>query len=354
EHQHDTGGQDSRLPRRAVRRRQGREVLRPQGVPRPLVVHARGDRALHLRGAADLGHVPEPVVRAEHDAGALRGRLRAPPGRHGLRRLQLLAGAVLRGARRAAHAADPPLVGPALRRRDHRPHGPGVPDRGVPQAPRVQLGHRLGAGRAGPGRRLHRLLAPRRPALGQRPAHHPGRHPLDPGGRLLHLLLHVRRGVPRRGDHPEALHRPRDAHPRRADRPDRRPPRAAGAAQAHPVPRPGPQEHQRGRLPAVPRVHRQGRRVLLHRLRRGRAHRGVRDDQPDLELRALRPVPDLRRHPARLVHRLRRRRPAPDAGLDPAAGHGHRGHPHRVRDLRPHALAQRAPARAGPAGPDGG
>ena len=44
-------------------------------------------------------------------------------------------------------------------------------------------------------------------------------------------------------------------------------------------------------------------------------------DQPDLELRPVRPLPGLGGYPARLVHRLRRRRPAPDpAGLGVRAG----------------------------------
>ena len=58
-------------------------------------------------------------------------------------------------------------------------------------------------------------------------------------------------------------------------------------------------------------------------------------DQPDLELRPVRPLPRLGRHPARLVHRLRRRRAAPrPAGLG-------------VRALRLHAVAEHPrPARS--------
>ena len=42
------------------------------------------------------------------------------------------------------------------------------------------------------------------------------------------------------------------------------------------------------------------------------AHRGAGHDQPDLDVRPVRPLPGHRRLPARLVHGLRRRRPAPD------------------------------------------
>ncbi len=50
--------------------------------------------------------------------------------------------------------------------------------------------------------------------------------------------------------------------------------RARLRAQAHAVPRAGPDEQQRRRLPLHAGVHRQGRRVLLHRLRRHRPGRG--------------------------------------------------------------------------------
>ena len=77
----------------------------------------------------------------------------------------------------------------------------------------------------------------------------------------------------------------------------------------------------------------QGRRLLLHRLRRHHPGRSDRYDQPDLELRTLRSIPRLGRNPARLVHRLRRRRPASHPlGLG-------------VRDLRLHAVAEHLRAR---------
>ena len=56
-----------------------------------------------------------------------------------------------------------------------------------------------------------------------------------PGGRHLHVVLHVRRGVPGRRDHPAALHGPHPADPGAAAGPDRRAHAAAGLPQAHAV-----------------------------------------------------------------------------------------------------------------------
>ena len=102
----------------------------------------------------------------------------------------------LRHPRRPAHAPDPPLGGAAVRRR-HRPaHAAHLLHGRVPQAARAQLGHRLRAVHPRHGRGLHRLLASRRPALRQRPAHHrrPGQG--HPDHRHLDLLPALRRRVP--------------------------------------------------------------------------------------------------------------------------------------------------------------
>ena len=101
-------------------------------------------------------------------------------------------------------------------------------------------------------------------------------------------------------------------------------------------PGPGRTEQERRRLPAAAGLHGQGRRLLLHRLRRHWSCVGATvADQPDLEVRALRPVPGVGRHPARLVHRLDRRRAAAVARLL------------RVHAAGLHRLAQRAAAGAG-------
>ena len=89
-----------------------------------------------------------------------------------------------------------------------------------------------------------------------------------------------------------------------------RAPHADGDQQAHAVRRPRPHEQQRRRLPDDAGLHVEDGRVPLHHVRRDRAHRLAVHDQPDLELRTVRPVPRLGGHAARLVHRLRRRRAA--------------------------------------------
>ena len=200
--------------------------------------------------------------------------------------------------------------------------------RRVPQAARAQLGDRLPAAAARHPRGLHRLLAARRPALRHR---HPRRrrlHEGDPGRRHLHVVLPLRRRVPRRVDHPAALHRPRAADPGPAARPDRRPHAAARLPQAHAVARPRPHRGERRRLPDAPGLHRQGRRLLLHRLRRHRPHGWPAVDQPGVEVRPLRPDEGDRRLAARLVHGLARR---------PAAHHARLGD----GDLRLHDLVER-------------
>ena len=215
------------------------------------------------------------------------------------------------------HPPDPPLGGADVHRGDHRAHVPGVLHRRVPQAARDQLGHRLGPRPAGAHRGLRRLLAARRPAVRHRPARQPRASCRShPGHRVLPRLLRLRR---------------RRSRARRSSRGCTRvhilllPAILVGLftahivpglrAEAHPVPRAGPHQRERRRLPGDAGLRRQGRWLLLHRLRRHRADLGAGDDQPDLGLRPLRPVPGDRRLPARLVHGLRRRRAAAAARL---------------------------------------
>ena len=227
--------------------------------------------------------------------------------------LRLHARHLLRRARRPAHAPDAPLGRDDLRRLDDGAPAPRVLHRRVPQAARAQLGDRLPAAAARHARGLHRLLAARRPALRHR---HPRRgrlHQVDADRRHVHVVPALRRRVPRRGDHPPPLHRARAADPRPAAGADHRPHAAARLPQAHPVARPRPHQGERRRLPDAPGLHGQGRRLLLHRLRRGRPHGRSAVDQPGVEVRALRPVQGDRGLPARLVHGLARRRAADHA-----------------------------------------
>ena len=82
---------------------------------------------------------------------------------------------LLRRPRRPADAADPPLGGDALHRRDDGPPAAGLLHRRAPQAARAQLGDRRAAAAARHARGVHRLLAARRPALRHR---HPRRRRL--------------------------------------------------------------------------------------------------------------------------------------------------------------------------------
>ena len=144
-----------------------------QGVPRPLVVHARRDRAVVVRGPAADRRVPDPLVRAEHVGVDVPGHLPPAARRPDVRRLRLDAAHLLRRPRRAAGAADAPLGRDALRRRDDDPPDAGGVHRRLPQAPRAELGDRQHPAAARDHRGLHRLLAARRPALRHRPRRRP-------------------------------------------------------------------------------------------------------------------------------------------------------------------------------------
>ncbi|CAA9320490.1 MAG: Ubiquinol-cytochrome C reductase, cytochrome B subunit, partial [uncultured Nocardioidaceae bacterium] len=160
------------LRRRALRPR-GLDAEEPaQGLPGPLVLHARRDRAVELRRPAPHRRAPHPLVRPEHGRDRVRGRLRAAARHLHVACVRLGARHLLRGPRRAAAAADAPLGGDDLHRLDVRAPAPGVLHRRLPQAAGVQLGDRLPPAAPGQPRGLHRLLPPRRPAVGHR---HPGR-----------------------------------------------------------------------------------------------------------------------------------------------------------------------------------
>ncbi len=82
--------------------------------------------------------------------------------------------------------------------RDDDPPAAGLLHRRAPQAARAELGDRRAAAAPRHPRGVHRLLAPRRPALRHR---HPRRRRLHQGAadrRHLHVVLPLRRRVPRR------------------------------------------------------------------------------------------------------------------------------------------------------------
>ena len=218
------------------------------------------------------GHVPDVLVRPERRA---RSSTTAPTCRCRASRCPRPTGPTLdisfdvRGGliiRQIHHwAALLFIVG------DHGAHVPGVLHRRVPQAARDQLGDRhrccrcSRSSRASPATRCPDDLLSGTGLRARR-----GLHAVDPGDRLLRLVLRLRRRVPGRDDHPPPVHRARAAAAGHHRRPVHRAHPAGVRAQAHPVPRPGPHQRQRRRLPADAGLHRQGRRLLLHRLRRHR------------------------------------------------------------------------------------
>ena len=163
------------LDRRPARRRRFRSHRAQQGLPRPLVVHARRAGALLLHRPRAHRHVPDVLLRRQSAGGDLRRQLRAAARRRDDRRLPVGARPQLRRPRRARHAPDPPLGRAAVPGVARRAHGPGLLHRRVPPAPGGQLDHRGHAARARDLQRLRRLLAARRPVVGHRACGSPTR-----------------------------------------------------------------------------------------------------------------------------------------------------------------------------------
>ena len=187
--------------------------------------------------------------------------LRGPMGVGGL---QVDRRHLLRCAGRPAHAPDAPLGGRHLHRVDRGPHGSHLLDRRLPEAARAQLDHRPHDADPRHLRRLHRLLAARRPDLGHRSSHRLLHRRVDPAGRQLPGLVPLGRPVPGRHHHPPLLHHPRADNPAGPDRAALRTPRPAGPSEAHAIRRRGAHRGQRGRLTHVPDLHGQDHRVSLH------------------------------------------------------------------------------------------
>ena len=112
---------------------------------------------------------------------------------------------LLRRAGRPADPPDAPLGGRHLHRVDHRAHGPHLLHRSLPQAPRAELDHRHHHADPGHPGGLHRLLAPRRPHFGHRPAHRLLHRRVDPLRRQLPGDLPLGRPVPGDRHHNSAL-----------------------------------------------------------------------------------------------------------------------------------------------------
>ena len=137
-----------RLARWLDRRRGGRG-LRPQcaqqGVPRPLVVHARRARPLLLHHPHPHGRLPHLLLPSQPDRGRVPGQLRADARRASVRGVPVRTRAQLRRARRARDAADPPLGRVAVQRGDRRPPRSRLLHGRVPPSSRDQLDDRCDA-----------------------------------------------------------------------------------------------------------------------------------------------------------------------------------------------------------------
>ena len=220
------------------------------------------------------GHLPHLLVRPERRPGRLRRLLPAAAGHHDVRGLPLDGRHLVRRPRRPADPADPPLGRADVHRRDHRCTCARLLHRRVPQAARDQLGDRLAScrcwpwSRASPATRCRTTCspapacAPPRASCGR--SRSSGRTCRSfvfggpfPGEAIIPPPV-LRARPAAAGDHRRAVHRPH---------------RAGLRAQAHPVPRAGPDQHERRRLPVHAGLRRQGRWLLLHRLRRHRADR---------------------------------------------------------------------------------
>ena len=209
-----------------------------------------------LRRARRDGHLPHLVLRRLAAPRRVRRLLPPAPRRRGVGGLRLGVAHLVRCEGRPAHPPDAPLGGARVRGR-HRPAPrPGLLHRGVPPAPRAQLDRRVVAAAARPRRRLHRVLAAGRSAVGHRPADHQCHRAGDPLRRRARGLPAVRGRMAGPGHHRALVPGAHHADPGADLRPARRPPRPGVAPEAHPVRRAAADQHQRRRgagVAGVPR-----------------------------------------------------------------------------------------------------
>ncbi len=190
---------------------------------------------MELRRRAALRNLPDVLLPGVDGAHPLHRRLPPDARRRDVRGARFDAAPVVRHARRPAGPPDPPLGRARVRRRHRRAHAPHLLHRRVPQAARAQLGDRLHPVHPRDGRGLHRLLASRRPAVRQRPAHHRRHGQGHPADRHVDLVPALRRRVPRRPDRRAPVHAAHPAAARDPRRSARRAPDAHGHQQAHAV-----------------------------------------------------------------------------------------------------------------------
>ena len=160
-----------------TRRRQGAA----QGVPEPLLVPVGRGRAVQLRGPAGHRRSTSRSSSRARSSGSIYDGSYGP-----------LQGAEVSAAYDSVMRISFDVKGGLLIRQMHHwaalvfvgaialHMARGLLHRRLPPAPRDQLGRRRAAADPRPGRRVHRLLAARRPAVGHRAAHHRGDHPRHP------------------------------------------------------------------------------------------------------------------------------------------------------------------------------
>ena len=308
----------------ASRPRQG---ARPQDLPRPLVVHARRGRALQLHRHPALGNVPDVLLRGVDGRGPLRGLLRAAQGHRDVGGYRVDARHLLRHPRRPARCARSTTG----RRCCSWPPSACTCSACSSRARSASRASSTGSSasccssspwpRASPATRSPTTCSPatvcasstawsrasRSSAPGSRTCCSVASSPASTIVGRLYIAAHPAAA----GDHPRA---------------HRRAPAAARVNKHTQFAGPGRTNDNVVGFPDHAGLRGQGRWILLHRLRRDRADRVDVHDQPDLELRTVRPLPGLGGYPARLVHRLRRRRAATRAaGLGVRAGSASRG-----------------------------
>ena len=204
------GGQSTTASQVATPLRRAAE----QGLPGPLVVPARRDRAVLVHRAAADRRVPDLLLRPVDDRGRLRRQLRAAAGHRDVRRVR-----VQRWTSRSTSAAVWSCGRCTTGRRccswprsSCTCCGCSSPARSAsrarPTGSSASLLFWLGF-----LSRLRRLLAAGRRPVRHRPADRLGDHAVHPGDRLLGHLVDLRRRVPGHDHHQPVLHRPRAAHP---------------------------------------------------------------------------------------------------------------------------------------------
>ena len=318
-----------RIGRRPPRRSRFTPQGARQGLPRPLVVHARRGRACTASSCWSLTGVYltfffHPAARTSCTTAAT-SRCAACTCR---RRTNRRVAPELRRARRPRRCARSTtgrrcvFVGAiVVHLLPHLLH------RRVPPAARDQLDRRRDAAAARDRQRLRRLLAARRPAVGHRAAH----RVLDRCSSIPFVgtwlaLLVVRRRVPGRRRSSAPVRHPRAARAGADRRAAQRPPRDPLAPEAHPVPRARPHRAQRRRLALWPTYAARslGLFAVVFAVLRRRSAAWRRSTR--LAVRPVRTGGGDHRGPTRLVHGLARGR----AATVPAVARP----PVRLHDLR--------------------